>query len=71
MKYEYQDVHLLFKKMVIDTKEFWYTKDKIDKLLHDPEFEETLKTFSMDKVEELDRLFRIHNEYMIKLREMI
>ena len=71
MKYEYQDVHLLFKKMVIDTKEFWYTMDKIDNLLHAPEFEETLKTFSMDKVEELDRLFRIHNEYMIKLREMI
>ena len=71
MKYQYQDVNSLFKKMVIDTKEFWYTMDKIDKLLHDPEFEETLKTFSMDKVEELDRLFRIHNEYMIKLREMI
>ena len=71
MKYKYQDVNSLFKKMVIDTKEFWYTMDKIDKLLHDPEFEETLKTFSMDKVEELDRLFRIHNEYMIKLREMI
>ena len=71
MKYEYQDVNSLFKKMVIDTKEFWYTMDKIDKLLYDPEFEETLKTFSMDKVEELDRLFRIHNEYMIKLREMI
>ena len=71
MNYEYQDVNSLFKKMVIDTKEFWYTMDKIDKLLHDPEFEETLKTFSMDKVEELDRLFRIHNEYMIKLREMI
>ena len=71
MKYEYEDVNLLFKKMVIDTKEFWYTMDKIDKLLHDPEFEETLKTFSMDKVEELYRLFRIHNEYMIKLREMI
>ena len=71
MKYEYKDVNSLFKKMVIDTKEFWYTMDKIDKLLHDPEFEETLKTFSMDKVEELDRLFRIHNEYMIKLREMI
>ena len=71
MKYEYEDVNSLFKKMVIDTKEFWYTMDKIDKLLHDPEFEETLKTFSMDKVEELDRLFRIHNEYMIKLREMI
>ena len=71
MKSQYQDVNSLFKKMVIDTKEFWYTMDKIDKLLHDPEFEETLKTFSMDKVEELDRLFRIHNEYMIKLREMI
>ena len=71
MKYEYQDVNSLFKKMVIDTKEFWYTMDKIDKLLHDPEFEKILKTFSMDKVEELDRLFRIHNEYMIKLREMI
>ena len=71
MKYQYKDVNSLFKKMVIDTKEFWYTMDKIDKLLHDPEFEETLKTFSMDKVEELDRLFRIHNEYMIKLREMI
>ena len=71
MKYQYQDVNSLFKKMVIDTKEFWYTMDKIDKLLHDPEFEETLKTFSMDKVEELDRLFRIHNEYTIKLREMI
>ena len=39
MKYEYQDVNSLFKKMVIDTKEFWYTMDKIDKLLHDPEFE--------------------------------
>ena len=71
MKYQYQDVNSLFKKMVIDTKEFWYTMDKIDKLLHDPEFEETLKTFSIDKVEELDRLFRMHNEYMIKLREMI
>ena len=71
MNYEYQDVNSLFKKMVIDTKEFWYTMDKIDKLLHDPDFEDTLKTFSVDKVEELDRLFRIHNEYMIKLREMI
>ena len=71
MKYEYEDVHMLFKKMSIDTKELWNTMSKVDELLHDPEFEETLKTFSMDKVEELDRLFRIHNEYMIKLREMI
>ena len=71
MKYEYEDVHMLFKKMAIDTKELWNTMSKVNELLHDPEFEETLKTFSMDKVEELDRLFRIHNEYMIKLREMI
>ena len=71
MKYEYQDVNSLFKKMVIDTKEMLFTMKRVEDLLHDPEFEETLKTFSMDKVEELDRLFRIHNEYMIKLREMI
>ena len=71
MKYEYEDVHMLFKKMAVDTKELWNTMSKVDELLHDPEFEKTLKTFSMDKVEELDRLFRIHNEYMIKLREMI
>ena len=71
MKYEYEDVHMLFKKMAVDTKQLWNTMSKVDELLHDPEFEETLKTFSMDKVEELDRLFRIHNEYMIKLREMI
>ena len=71
MKYEYQDVNSLFKKMVIDTKEFWYTMDKIDKLLHDPEFEETLKTFSKDEVEQLDRFFRIYNKYGIKLREMM
>ena len=71
MKYEYEDVNLLFKKMVIDTKEMLFTMKQVEDLLHDPEFEETLKTFSMDKVEELDRLFRIHNEYMIKLREMI
>ena len=71
MKYEYQDVNSLFKKMVIDTKEMLFTMKRVEDLLHDPEFEETMKTFSMDKVEELDRLFRIHNEYMIKLREMI
>ena len=46
MKYEYEDVHMLFKKMAIDTKELWNTMSKVDKLLHDPEFEETMKTFS-------------------------
>ena len=45
--------------------------DKIDKLLHDPEFEETLKTFSKDEVEQLDRFFRIYDKYGIKLREMM
>ena len=71
MKYEYEDVHMLFKKMAVETKQLWSTMSKVDELLHDPEFEEVMKTFSMDKFEELDRLFRIHNEYMIKLREMI
>ena len=71
MKYEYQDVNSLFKKMVIDTKEFWYTMDKIDKLLHDPEFEETMKTFSWEQLETLDRLFALHNEYALELRKMM
>ena len=44
---------------------------KVDELLHDPEFEETLKTFSWDEVEQLDRFFRIYNKYGIKLREMM
>ena len=46
MKYEYEDVHMLFKKMAIDTNELWNTMSKVDELLHDPEFEETMKTFS-------------------------
>ena len=46
MKYEYEDVHLLFKKMAIDTKELWNTMSKVDELLHDPEFEKAMKTFS-------------------------
>ena len=71
MKYEYEDVHMLFKKMAIDTKELWNTMSKVDELLHDPEFEETLKIFSKDEVEQLDRFFRIYNKYGIKLREMM
>ena len=71
MKYEYQDVNSLFKKMVINTKEMLFTMKQVEDLLHDPEFEETLKTFSKDEVEQLDRFFRIYNKYGIKLREMM
>ena len=39
MKYEYEDVHMLFKKMVINTKEMLFTMKQIEALLHDPEFE--------------------------------
>ena len=71
MKYEYEDVHLLFKKMAIDTKELWNTMSKVDELLHDPEFEETMKTFSWEQLETLDRLFALHNEYALELRKMM
>ena len=71
MKYEYEDINLLFKKMVIDTKEMLFTMKRVEDLLHDPEFEETLKIFSKDEVEQLDRFFRIYNKYGIKLREMM
>ena len=71
MKYEYEDVHMLFKKMAIDTKELWNTMSKVDELLHDPEFEETMKTFSWEQLETLDRLFALHNEYALELRKMM
>ena len=32
MKYEYEDVHMLFKKMANDTKEWWNTMSKVDEL---------------------------------------
>ena len=71
MKYEYEDVHILFKKMAVDTKELWNTMSKVDELLHDPEFEETMKTFSWEQLETLDRLFALHNEYALELRKMM
>ena len=71
MKYEYEDVHMLFKKMAVETKELWNTMSKVDELLHDPEFEETLKTFSWEQLENLDRLFALHNEYALELRKMM
>ena len=71
MKYEYEDVHMLFKKMAVDTKELWNTMSKVDELLHDPEFEETMKTFSWEQFETLDRLFALYNEYALELRKMM
>ena len=71
MKYEYEDVHMLFKKMAIDTKELCNIMSKVDELLHDPEFEETMKTFSWDELETLDRFFRIHHKYALELREVM
>ena len=71
MKYEYQDVNSLFKKMVIDTKEMLFTMKQVEDLLHDPEFEETMKTFSWEQLETLDRLFALHNEYALELRKIM
>ena len=71
MKYEYEDVNLLFKKMVINTKEMLFTMKRVEDLLNDPEFEETMKTFSWEQLENLDRLFALHNEYALELRKMM
>ena len=71
MKYEYEDINLLFKKMVINTKEMLFTMKQVEDLLHDPEFEETMKTFSWDQLETLDRFFRIHHKYALELRKMM
>lgn len=71
MNYEYPKVHLLFKKMVIDTKEMLFTMKQVEDLLYDPEFEETMKTFSWEQLETLDRLFALHNEYALELRKMM
>ena len=71
MKYEYEDVHMLFKKMAVEAKQLWNTMSKVDELLHDSEFEETLKTFSWDELETSDRFFRIHHKYALELREVM
>ena len=71
MNYEYQKVHLLFKKMVGNVKDLYHIMTKVEELLHDPEFEETMKTFSWEQLETLDRLFALHNEYALELRKMM
>ena len=71
MNYEYQKVHLLFKKMVGNVKDLYHIMTKVEELLHDPGFEETMKTFSWEQLENLDRLFALHNEYALELRKMM
>ena len=43
MNYEYQKVHLLFKKMVINVKDLYHIMTKVEELLHDPVFQVRLK----------------------------
>ena len=71
MKYEYQDVNSLFKKMVIDTKEMLFTMKQVEDLLHDPEFEKAMKRCSWEQLENLDRLFALDNEDALELRKMM
>ena len=71
MKYEYEKVHLLFKKMVGNVKDLYHIMTKVEELLHDPEFEKAMKTFSWEQLENLDRLFALHNEYALELRKMM
>ena len=70
MKYEYEDVHMLFKKMAINTKEMLFTMKQIEALLHDPGFQVKLKTFSRDEVELLERLLALYKKYASELNKM-
>ena len=70
MKYEYEDINLLFKKMVINTKEMLFTMKRVEDLLHDPEFEVRLKTFSRDEVEVLERLLALYKKYASELNKI-
>ena len=71
MKYEYEDVHVLIKKMVINSKEMLSGMKQVDDLLHDPEFKKAMDTFSQEQSEELDRLSSLYNEYVLELVKMI
>ena len=70
MEYEFQYVHLLFKKMVMNVKDLYHTMSKVDELLHDPGFQVRLKTFSRDEVEVLERLFTLYKKYASELNKM-
>lgn len=71
MKYEYEDVNLFFKKMVINTKEMLFTVKQVDELLHDPEFKKAMDAFSREQLEELYRLSSLYNEYGLELVKII
>ena len=71
MKYEYEDVHVLIKKMVINSKEMLSGMKQVDDLLHEPEFKKAMDTFSQEQLEELDRLSSLYNEYVLELVKMI
>ena len=71
MKYEYEDVHMLFKKMVINTKEMLFTMKQIEALLHDQEFKKAMDTFSCEQLEELDRLSSLYDECAVELAKMV
>ena len=71
MKYEYEDVHMLFKKMVINSKEMLSGMKQVDGFLHDPEFKKAMDTFSQEQLEELDRLSSLYDEYALELAKII
>ena len=71
MKYEYEDVHVLIKKMVINSKEMLSGMKQVDDLLHDPEFKKAMDTFSQEQLDELDRLSSLYNKYVLELVKMI
>ena len=70
MEYEFQYVHLLFKKMVMNVKDLYHTMSKVDDILHDPAFEVKLKKFSRDEVEVLERLLALYKKYALELNKM-
>ena len=70
MEYEFQDIHLLLKMMLINVKDLHRTMTKVDKILHDSGFQVRLKTFSRDEVEELERLLTLYKKYASELNKM-
>ena len=70
MEYEFQDIHLLLKMMLINVKDLHRTMTKVDKILHDSGFQVRLKTFSRDEVEILERLFTLYKKYASELNKM-
>ena len=70
MKYEYEDAHMLFKKMVGNVKDLYHIMTKVEELLHDPGFQVRLKTFSRDEGEVLERLLALYKKYASELNKM-